>query len=105
MHALKRVLAMSTCILCLVSVIQEYLIISSICLPTVGEVYSIGRGTYGQLGLGESATSDAVRPAKVATLTQACTSVDASSSVSFAVTADGKVCSELFHWLATVLII
>ena len=57
----------------------------------LGEVYTLGRGTYGQLGLGESSTDDAKEPSRVSTLTEACSQVEASSSVSFSLTNDGKV--------------
>lgn len=61
------------------------------CAVTLGEVFSIGRGTYGQLGLGESNAEDAKEPKRVSSLPSSCLSVDASSSVSFAVCKDGKV--------------
>ncbi|XP_067929911.1 regulator of chromosome condensation-like [Watersipora subatra] len=62
----------------------------TIALSKDGEVYSMGRGTYGQLGLGESSTNDVTELTKVASLTEKCSSVEASSSVSFALGTSGK---------------
>lgn len=54
------------------------------------EVYTLGRGTYGHLRLGDIATADPVEPPTVSSLVTPCASVDDSSSVSIAVTQDGQ---------------
>jgi len=58
---------------------------------TVGEVYVFGRGTYGQLGLGEEKTADMDEPVHLTSIKDTCVSVEAASSVSFAVSNNGKV--------------
>jgi len=62
----------------------------SVAVNKAGEVYTLGRGTYGQLGLGESTTEDAQEPSRVSALIEQCTAVEASASVSFSLTTDGK---------------
>ncbi|KAF4529591.1 hypothetical protein B566_EDAN017940 [Ephemera danica] len=67
----------------------------TVALDEEGKVYSLGRHHDGRLGLGVNSTNDVVKPTVVPALQdKICTQVECGSTVSFALTDNGKV----FSW-------